>query len=529
MSTLTSAMYAGIAGLTCHSQAISVVGNNLANSNTIGYKSQVIQFQDIFYSTVNTSNGTDQVGHGASVSTIYNNFTQGSYEASTSVTDVAINGNGFFIVEDPVTGSSYYTRAGNFSFDDDGYLVNAQGYRVQGWSVDGDYSGTGISTIGSISDIQIENLQSPPSATSLVTMLVNLNADSEEKSTNETSPFFALQQEWDGTADTPIGDNSYTYQTTITVYDESGSSHDLTIYFDPVQDASVASSAGGNTVWEYIVTCDPADDGRVIDGQSLSTTSCAGLLMSGTITFDSSGQLAGLTSFTLGESASGDLHDLSNWTPADIGEDGYPLFTANFSGASNASCTSSSKAVNISLDFGIHDSSTPSSWSGAVSNASALGTTTARLFTFSDPVVDANATHSYDSSSSTISMTQNGYAPGYLESLEIDANGVISGCFSNGETTDLFVLGLADFDNYQGLVNEGGNLYSASAESGLPVTGLANTNGLGAIASNYLEQSNVDYSSEMVDLITYQRGYQANSKVITTVDSLLQEALNLKR
>lgn len=530
MSTLTSAMYAGISGLSVHSKAISVVGNNLANANTIGYKSTTIQFQDIFYSSVNTANGVSQIGNGASVSTLWNDWSQGSYEDSTSSTDVAISGNGFFMVNDPVTGSTYYSRAGNFTFDEDGYLVNAQGYRVQGWAYDTERTSSGVNTKGALGDIVIEDLQSEPKATSLVSMLVSLDKESEEASTNATDPFFALQQEWDGTADPPLGENSYTYQSTITVYDEAGSAHELTVYFDPVQDDSVTSQAGGSQVWEYIVTCDADEDGRTIDGQQLAGTSSAGLLMTGTITFNSSGQMQGMTAFTLDGTATGDLHDLSNWTPADINDDGYPVFTANFSGSSDASYTGAAEAVSIGLDFGVHDRTpTSTSWDGAVSDASAIGTNLSSLFNFEDPVFDANCTTAYDNSSSTLSQTQDGYAPGFLESVEIDANGVIVGNFTNGENIELYVLGLADFDNYQGLISEGGNLFSASRESGIAITGIANTNAFGSVASCTLEQSNVDYSSEMVDLITYQRGYQANSKVITTVDSLLQEALNLKR
>ncbi|TVM15937.1 flagellar biosynthesis protein FlgE [Oceanidesulfovibrio indonesiensis] len=530
MSTLTGAMYTGISGLTTHSKGISVVGNNLANSNTLGYKATSIQFEDLFYSSINTANGADQIGHGSTVSTLYSNFSQGSYQSSSSVTDVAVSGKGFFIVTNPATGKTYYTRSGNFTFNDDGYLVNAQGYRVQGWEADPSHNGRGVSTIGALGDIQLDDLQSPPQATSLMTMLVNLDKDSEERSANTTNPFFALQQEWDGTADPPLGETRYTYQTSMVVYDEAGGSHEVTVYFDPVQDDAVVSDAGGGQVWEYIVTCNPSEDGRTIDGQELSGTSSAGLLMTGTLTFDSSSQLTGITAFTLADTATGDLHNLSNWTPADIDDDGLPIFTANFSGSEDASHTGAAGAVNIGLNFGVHNR-TPAAtgWDGAVANAAAVGTDINNLFNFTDPVFGANASTSYDTSSSTLSRNQDGYPPGFLDTVEIDKNGVVSGVFTNGETLELFVIGLADFANYQGLISEGGNLFSASGDSGLPITGIAGTNGFGSISSNTLEQSNVDYSGEMVDLIRFQRGYQANSKVITTVDSLLQEAINLKR
>ncbi|TVM31852.1 flagellar hook protein FlgE [Oceanidesulfovibrio marinus] len=530
MSTLTGAMYTGIAGLTTHSKGISVAGNNLANSSTVGYKSTSIQFEDMFYSSLHTANGPDQIGHGSSVSTLYSDFSAGSYEDTASPTDVACTGKGFFVVTDPTTGRNYYTRAGHFSFNEDGYLINAQGYRVQGWEADPAHKGNGVSTKGALGDIRFDDLQSPPEATSFMTLLVNLDKDSEERSANPTDPFFSLQQEWDGTADPPMGENSYTYQSSMVVYDEAGGSHEVTIYFDPVQDDSVVSDAGGGQVWEYIITCDPSEDGRTIDGQELSSTSSAGLLMTGTLTFDSSSQLTGMTAFTLNGAATGDLHDLTNWTPADIGDDGNPMFTANFSGSDNASYTGDAEALNIGIDFGIHDN-TPSAtgWDSAVADASLIGSDIANLFNFEEPIISSNATTAYGRSSSTLSRSQDGYPPGFLEDVEIDDNGVITGIFSNDQSMELYVLGLADFANYQGLINEGGNLYSASGDSGLPITGVAGTNQFGSVASNKLELSNVDYSGEMVDLIRYQRGYQSNSKVITTVDTLLQEAINLKR
>ena len=339
-----------------------------------------------------------------------------------------------------------------------------------------------------------------------------------------------MMQEWDGTAETPLGETSYSYQATITVYDEAGTSHDLTIYYDPVQDDTVTSDAGGNTVWEYMVTCAPSEDGRTIDGQEISETSAAGLLMSGTLTFNSAGDLLGQTAFTLPSTASGDLKDLSNWTQAEVNDDGYAVFTANFTGSSNASATDQDDALEIAIDFGVSNlSSATNDWSATVANAAALGNNYSSLFNFDDPIYSADATTCYDSSFSVLTRNQNGYGPGFLSDITIDSDGVVSGTYTNNQTIELFIIGLANFDNLQGLTQEGENLYSESSDSGLATTGTAGNNGLGDISSNTLELSNVDLSTEMVKLITYQRGYQANSKIITTVDSLLQEAINLKR
>lgn len=526
--TMTGSMYAAISGLNVHSQGISVISNNLANTSTIGYKTATAQFEDIFYSAVNTASGIDQVGHGAKVSTIYNSFAQGAYEASTEVTDVAIDGDGFFLVTDPTTGETFYTRAGNFRFDKNGYLVDSHGYRVQGWYVDPESDA--VSTIGSIGDLQVDMSQSPPKATTALSIEANLDRTADDGSVDSANPFFAMFNQWDGTEDTPLGDSRYAYQDTIVVYDEAGSSHELTVYFDPVNDSAVASDASGNTVWEYVVTCDPSEDGRIIDGQNLDETSAAGVLMTGTLTFNSAGEMIGMTAFTLDDTAAGDLKDLNNWTPAEFDEDGYPVFTANFTGSSDASATTQTSAMNISLDLGMnaHDL-TGSGWDGAVSNAAALGNSYSNLFTYADAQISASATTSYEQSSTTLDHSQDGYAPGFLNGVDVDTDGVVSGTYSNGQIIELFALGLANFANPQGLSQVGGNLFSETLTSGEATTGLAGTGNLGDISPSTLEQSNVDMATEMVRLITMQRGYQANSKVITTTDTLLQEAINLKR
>lgn len=527
--SISGSMYAGISGLTVHSQAMSVIGNNLANSSTIGYKSATTQFEDVFYSTVSTANGLNQVGHGATVSTIYQNFSQGSYESSSSDTAMAIGGNGFFMVNNPTTGNRYYTRAGNFEFDQYGYLVDSHGYQVQGWKAASTTSSNGVvQTQGALGSLKLTSYQSPPSATTSIFMSVNLDKSDEGNLDNATDPFFAMFNKWDGTEETPLGDSLYAYQTTMTVYDEAGTPHELTVYFDKVDDPSVTSQAGGNVVWEYIVTCDPTEDGRTIDGQDLADTEAAGLLMAGTLTFNSSGVLQGMTAFTLGSSATGDLQDLTNWTPAEFSEDGYPIFTANFSGSPDANTTSQASALNIELNLGLQNEGT--GWeAGTVSNAAAIGTNYSALTTFDEPELQSGATTGYDSASSTYDQSQDGYTTGYLQGISVDKDGVISGQYSNGQIVDLFILALADFNNNQGLILEGGNLYSEGSESGSARVGRANNSSYGSIQSNSLEQSNVDMSTEMVRLITTQRGYQANSKVITTADTMLQEAINLKR
>ncbi len=526
---LSTSMWTAISGLTSHSQSMSVIGNNLANANTLGFKSGTVHFEDLFYSQLSTASGFDQVGHGSRVSTIYTNFTQGPYEASSESTHVALGGKGMFMVTNKTNGSTYYTRAGNFTFNTNGYLIDPNGYVVQGWKAAQGSSSGKVTTIGSLTDIRLESYQSPPKATDKVRLASNLDLNSKDCSVDATNPFFSLFANWDGTAETPLGDDRYAYQTTIKVYDEGGTAHDLTVYFDPV-DADSMDNENGKRVFEYVITCNPAQDGRTLaDGTLINTTSSAGMLMTGTITFDGSGNMVGMSAFTLDSAATGaTVADLASWVPAEVSENGLPTLTANFTGQPNASFTTDANALPIEIDFGLSDKSGVG-WTTTVATAAAVGTDTNNLPNYNTVDRSATAFTSYDESSTTTVQNQNGYAPGFLQEIAVNSDGVVSGRYSNGKIIDLFVLAVADFDNYQGLKQEGGNLFSETSESGMARTGTANTGGRGDVASSTLEQSNVDMSTEMVRLITIQRGFQANGKVITTTDTLLGEVINLKR
>ncbi|MFW5488609.1 MAG: flagellar hook protein FlgE [Desulfovibrio sp.] len=529
--SITGSMYSGISGLRTHSQAMSVIGNNLANQSTYGFKGSNTHFQDLFYASISTGSGIGQVGQGSQVAAIMSDFGQGPNETTTAATDVSIGGKGFFVVKNPDTNESFYTRAGNFRFDKQGNLIDTHGYIVQGWEVEPGSSGGRVRTVGSAGNIKLANFQSPPQATKAVNMVMNLNSKDDDKSADPTDPFFSLLKNWNGQKEPPLASSRYAAQNTIKVYDENGTSHDLTVYFDPVKDSSVTSNAGGQQVWEFIVTVPPNADGRVLGGSKVSTTSAAGLVMAGTLTFDAAGNITGMSAFTLGSGAGGDLKGLNQWTPAKFSDNGLPVFTANFSKLNDASTTSAPNATNIELDFGLRNQDTTGTgWAGAASNASVIGTTVASLNNFSRPQVEGQASTAYDESGSTaITQTQDGYGAGFLQSISINNDGVITGHYSNGQVLDLYALTLANFNSMEGLNRIGGNLFSETRESGPATTGLAGVGGLGTVSSNSLEQSNVDTAEQMVKMITTQRGFQANSKIITTADAMLQEVIQLKR
>ncbi|WP_456325011.1 flagellar hook protein FlgE [Desulfonauticus submarinus] len=550
---LTAALYSGTSGLKVHGEGMSVVGNNIANVSTVGFKASRMHFEDALSQEITVANGVGQVGRGVAVGAVYGDFTQGSLETTTESTDLAIGGNGFFIVSPKGEEIEYYTRAGNFRFDQEGYLVDPHGYVVQGWQVQQEDNSapasgsattadqsTGVKTVGTPTDIRLENFQSPPEATSRVDMVVNLDSRSEDHATDPTNPFFAMFNNWDASQDTPLGDAQYAYQSTIKVYDENGTSHNLTVYFDPV--SSDISNTGGKRYWEYMVAVNPDEDNRTFWSGAANATK-KGVLMVGSLTFNSAGEIENLSAFTLSNVAAGDdPSDLSEWTPADFSQNGYPLFTANFLGNTNADYTSSSDATNIELNFGLRNrdlTETPAGseagWdtaggtADATDNASLIGTNLDNLNVFQNPERSALAITNYSTGSTTIYQSQDGYTAGFLQNITVDRDGVITGRYSNGQILQLYALTLADFNNKYGLRREGGNLFAETRSSGPPLTGLAGTGGKGTIASNSLEQSNVDLATEFVKMITIEKGFQANSKTITTTDGMLGVLIQLKR
>ncbi|PIE68958.1 MAG: flagellar biosynthesis protein FlgE [Deltaproteobacteria bacterium] len=556
---LSAALYSGTSGLRAHGEAMTVIGNNIANVSTVGFKGSRLHFEDALSQATTTAAGVGQIGRGVQVGTVMADFAQGSLASTTESTDLAIGGSGFFVVSPPGEDINYYTRAGNFRFDSDGKLTDPHGYVVQGWKVKNETNpsaATGTQAVhttakieGVPTDIVLENFQSPPQATSHVDIMTNLDSQSIDRAKEDPSnltpdPMFAMFKNWDGTADEPLADTKYTYQTTLKVYDQNGTSHNMTVYFDPVKNTNVAASAKGDQVWEYMVTVPPAEDGRtLIDGNGtpdntaddtdypLTGTKAAGVLMVGTLTFNPAGELVDTSAFTLPADLhgmnTGNLEDLNNWRPADFSAGGYPLCTANFVREDDASGTTDENAKNIEINFGLQNTTT--NWTGNAANAAAVGTDINNLPSIANPQISALSATSYNTGSTTLFQSQDGFGAGFLQGVSVNRDGILIGSYSNGQVLELYALTLADFNDQYSLYREGGNLFSETSASGAPLTGLANTRGKGAVASNSLEQSNVDLATEFVDMITTQKGYQANSKTITTTDQMLDVLINMKR
>lgn len=269
--SLTSSLFTGTSGMTNMGNAMQVIGDNVANVNTVGFKGNRYTFADLLSQSVATQAGSAQVGRGMALGSVDSSFGQGSFESTGNTTDLSIGGDGFFVLRQSGTEREFYTRAGNFNFDKEGYLVNPEGYIVQGWKLDSD---TG-EDIGAVTDVLLESFTSPPKETDHVRVVTNLNAD-------KTSKTAVLSNVWDATADTQITSANYEYQTVVKVYDSLGSTHDVTVYYDKKDGAK----------WEYMIACNPAEDQRSLTQDTISQ----GILARGVITFsDSSGTVSNLT------------------------------------------------------------------------------------------------------------------------------------------------------------------------------------------------------------------------------------------
>lgn len=265
--SLSSSLFTGTSGLTNMGNAMQVVGNNIANTNTVGFKKGRSTFADTLSQSVATQAGTAQVGRGMSIGAVDQNFDTGSFESTGNATDLSIGGDGFFVVRQSNSENNFYTRAGNFHFDKSGQLVNPEGYLVQGWELDED---TG-DDIGSIKDIVLDAFTSPPKKSSKISMVTNLDADAESQAV-------VLSNRWDSGSDDLMDPTNYEYQSVVKVHDALGSTHDVTVYYDKKS----------GTDWEYVVTCNPSEDNRNL----VQGTDSKGLLARGTIEFsESSGDI----------------------------------------------------------------------------------------------------------------------------------------------------------------------------------------------------------------------------------------------
>lgn len=485
---ISSALYSGVSGLNTNSQAMSVIGNNLANTNTVGFKGSRTVFADLLSGSINGSGGQSQVGRGVGMSKVDQIFSQGTFESTESNLDVAIEGDGFFILKEAGNETAFYSRAGSFRFNQDGYLVNPEGLRVQGKQ----FTDDGILAPGDASDIVVE---SSGLVQGNVTSTLELTTNLDSTEPVITAPFDYTNSD------------TYNYSSSVQVFDTLGNPQLLTTYFTKIDDNewSASWSAQMDDGSESVMS-GTFPDSLIFtaDGVLTNTTLTPPTDTTAIITTSDGISLPDGATVILPGGASQVLPDPAGLLVS------LPVGTELPNGTILTAVTPITTLDNSSTFL---DLPTTFDWNN--------GTT-------ATPIEITFDTTQFNSESVVISQNQNGSGAGNLTGVEIDPEGIVIASYSNGEQVKIAQLVLGKFINSGGLALAGSNLYTETTSSGTARTGLPGPE-LGKIFTNSLEQSNVDMGSEFVRMITVQRGFQANSKIITTVDELLGELINLKR
>jgi flagellar hook protein FlgE len=449
-------MFSGVSGLRAHQTRMDVIGNNIANVNTVGFKSGRVTFQEVFNQTLKGAGAPDaatgrggqnpmQIGLGVGVGSIDTITTRGSLQRTDNPTDLSIEGEGYFILKGGNNDTFKFSRAGNFGIDKLGNLVASDGSNVQGWQEyktkpDGSY------------EFNTENLLGP----------INLFSDPANKSKTSIAAKATANAIFSGNlksyepevnpAPTIIDTTNAQFTVPMTVYDSLGNNYKVNIYFAKTKinppDPATTPPTPTTTEWSWSM-----------DGGTSATALSGGVAATGKVTFDNNGQVvAGMTS------------NVDMKPGASVGSDPFTV-NLDFTKLSMYAADSSAKPTNV-----------------------------------------------------------DGYSTGNLVTFNIGADGIITGIYSNGQQQPLGLVALASFENPAGLQKVGENMFIPTTNSGDFRKGLKpGSEGVGILNPGTLEMSNVDLSKEFTDMIITQRGFQANSRIITTSDEMLQELVNLKR
>lgn len=411
-----------LSGLNAASNMLSVTGNNIANANTTGFKKSRSEFADVYASSLG---GVSSItpGAGVRVTNVAQQFTQGNLDFTENNLDLAISGEGFFVLGDNINNINerVYTRAGSFHMDREGYVVNHLGQPLLVYAPNGETVEEGFST-GVFQTLRLDSTQGLPKATSSIDMSVNLDSRQTQPA---TSPF------------NPDDPTSYTHATSVTIYDSLGNTHIATSYY---------VKTGGTNTWEQYV---------YVDGQDM-------LGGSATLVFDNDGKLTGVN----------------------------PPSTSTQFQTNPVTINPSAQDIELTIDL-----------AGSTQLGSAFSVNT---------------------------LNQDGLTIGRLTGVDIDDTGVVFARFSNGGSKPLGQAAMVRFQNPQGLSKLGDTTWGESANSGVPINGVAGTSSFGTIKAGALEGANVDLAQQLVNLIIAQQAYQANAQTITTENTITQTLLNIR-
>lgn len=405
----------GLSGLNAASKSLDVIGNNVSNANTVGFKESQAQFADVYANSL-TGAGASQIGIGTKLAQVAQQFTQGNITASNNPLDVAINGGGFFRMSN--NGTVTYARNGQFQLDKSGYIVNATGARLTGYTA----NASGVLSTGAPADLNINTADLTPKTSTAVDAVLNLDSGSTIPT---TTPFNMADP------------TSYNSSTAVSVYDSLGNAHTLQTFY-----VKTAPNA-----WDVYASNDGVPIGYVPPAAPVKV---------GSLAFATDGSLVPAAPFAV---------------PITVGTGATSPFTVN---------------------------------------------------------VDYTGTSQYGSPFSVNALKQDGYTSGRLAGFNISGDGTIVGRYTNGQSATLGQVVLANFTNPNGLQALGNNLWTDTAASGPALVGTPNTGSLGVLQSSAVEDSNVDLTAELVNMITAQRNYQANAQTIKTQDQVMQTLVNLR-
>lgn len=504
--------YIPLTGLNADSTALNTIANDLSNLNTTGFKSQTTNFADLFYQQIGSTGSGDpiQAGSGTSVANIETDFSTGSANSTGLDTDVALQGNGFFVVNQG--SQQYLTRDGNFSLDSNGDLVTSNGMNVMGYPAT---NGT-VNTNGALVPINIPVGQTEaPVASSSFTMNATLDSSSATGSTSTLNGPVTLYDSLGNAyqanvAFTKTGTNQWSYQITVpntlnantttpgTISYQFGVSGATVANVDPSTNLTITGPNGSGVSTTITAPTVPAGGESVTAYATALQSAMTAAGLTGTVTASGTGQLS-ITGANL-------------TTAGSVIQDAIPSAAASGTLTFNANGNLVSPSADISgISFaGLSDGAAGLNMTWDLFGSNGTGT-----------ITQVNQT------SAVSSTNQNGYAPGTYQSFTIASDGTVTAKFSNGQTLNVGQLALGNATNLQGLQNNGNGDYSTTAASGTATIGTSGSAGLGTMEDGYLEASNVNISAEFSDLIIAQRAFEANSKAITTFDQVTEETIQM--
>lgn len=434
----------GLSGLNAASKQLEVIGNNVANASTVGFKQSQAQFADVFAAAL-TGSGSSQIGIGAKLATVAQQFTQGNISTTNNSLDMAINGPGFFAL-DTQTGTKAYSRNGQFQLDKTGQIVSSTGHKLQGF-------------------LPIPNSVPPTMGSTLQALTVPTGVNSANASTKITaglnldsrSAFIPVATAFD-----PSLPNTYNNSTSTSTYDAQGKAQITTLYFRE-------ATGPGSNAWDvYTTVADPNAAAGVYLFPAPPALATAATTKVGQILYNTNGT--------------------------------YSSFNT--------------AAPAVALTF------TPP---GQLAPPAVVGPSTVQTM-----ALDFSASTQYGATFGVTTLTQDGYTVGQLSGFSISPDGTILGRYSNGTTKAVGQVALVTFPNMQGLQPLGDNLLAETGASGNAVTGAPGAGNNGVLQTSSVEDSNVDLTAELVNMITAQRVYQANAQTIKTQDAVMQTLINLR-